>query len=51
VSTKLPAGGDVRIEDGPGLPLVGGPAKHVAAEADREDVEVGASERGHVDSG
>src|SRR3978361_103728 len=28
---------DVRIEDGAGLWLVGGPAEHVAAEADSED--------------
>jgi len=30
------------------LRLVGGPAEHVAAEADGKDVEVGASERSHV---
>ena len=28
--------------------LVGGPAEHVATEADTENVEVGASEGGHV---
>jgi hypothetical protein len=38
---------DVRVQDGPRLRLVGGPAEHVAAEAEAEDVEVGASEGSH----
>ena len=37
----------VGVEDREGLRLVRGPAEHVGAEAQREDVEVGASEGGH----
>jgi hypothetical protein len=44
---EVAAGAGVRIEDGEGLGLVGRPAEHVAAEAEGEDVEVGASEGGH----
>jgi hypothetical protein len=45
---EVPAGGCVGVEDNAGLWLVGGPAEHVAAEAEREDVQVGASEQGHA---
>ena len=45
---EVAARAGVRVEDGVRLRLVGGPAEHVAAEAEREHVEVGASESGHV---
>jgi hypothetical protein len=48
---EVAARADVRIQDVAGLRLVGRPAEHVGAEADREDVEVGTSESGHADSG
>jgi hypothetical protein len=48
---EVAARGHVRVEDLPRLHLVGRPAEHVAAQAECEDIEVGASERSHVDSG
>ena len=39
---KLPPAGDVGVEHGEGLLAVGGPAEDVAAEAEAEDVEIGA---------
>src|SRR3954468_6537764 len=45
---EVAAGGGVGVEDRVGLGLVGGPAEHVGAEAEGEDVEVGSSEDGHV---
>ena len=44
---EVAAGGRVGVEHGERGRLVGGPAEHVAAEAEREDVESGAVERGH----
>ena len=38
---EVAAGGRVRVEHGEGLRLVGGPAEDVAAEGEREDLEVG----------
>ena len=38
----------VRVEDGEGLRLVGSPAEDVAAQAEREDVEVGVCEESHA---
>jgi hypothetical protein len=45
---EVAASAGIRVEDGAGLRLVGGPAEHVPAETDGEGVEVGASERDHV---
>ena len=44
---EVAAGGGVGVEDLEGPGFVGRPAEHVAAEADREHVEAGASEGGH----
>jgi hypothetical protein len=41
---EVAAGGGIRVEDRVRLRLVCGPAENVGAEAEREDVEVGASE-------
>ena len=48
---EVAAGAGVSVQDGVGLRFVGGPAEHVAAEADGEHVEVGTSESGHVPHG
>ena len=41
---EVAARGGVRVEHGEGLRLVGGPAEDVAAEGEREDLEVGRAE-------
>src|SRR5262249_49057391 len=44
---EVAAGGGVRVEDFEGLLLVGSPAEDVAAQTEREDVEVAAADDRH----
>src|SRR5215831_795115 len=45
---EVAAGFGVRVEDGTRLRLIGGPAEHVAAETDGEDVETCTAEGDHA---
>jgi hypothetical protein len=45
---EVAAGGGIGVENGEGLVAVGGPAEDVAAEAETEDIEIGAWNQGHA---